>query len=54
MQLAHICTIKKIKKNQLKFPYTRVAHGGFVCYCMSRAKLIMNPLIEGPETIFGL
>ena len=32
---------------------TRVAHGGFVCICMSRAKLFMNPLIEGPGTIFG-
>ena len=34
-------------------PTTRVAHGGFVCNCMSRAKLFMNPLIEGPGTIFG-
>ena len=30
-----------------------IAHGGVVCNCMSRAKLFMNPLIEGPGTIFG-
>ena len=32
---------------------TLVAHGSVVCNCMSRAKLFMNPLIEGPGTIFG-
>ena len=32
---------------------TLVAHGGFVCICMSRAKLFTNPLIEGSGTIFG-
>jgi len=32
---------------------TRVARGGVVCNCMSRAKLFSNPLTQYPGTIFG-